>query len=47
MIDLATNSNAIIQDNSEGSMRKNDVHIQRKNCGSRNTEEEQLLDHTG
>ena len=37
----------MIQDNAEGLMRKNAIHIQRKNCGSRNTERKQLLDHMG
>ena len=47
VMDFSTNSNAMIQDNSEGPMRKNAIHSQRKNCGSRNTEEKQLFDHLG
>ena len=47
VIDFSTCSNAMIQDISEGPMRKNAVHIQRKNCGSKNTEEKQLLDYMG
>ena len=38
-MDFSTSSNAITQDNSEELMRKNTHHIQRKNYGSRNTEE--------
>ena len=33
---FSTSSNAIIQNNVEGFMRKKATHIQRKNCGSRN-----------
>ena len=46
IMDFSTSSNAIIQDNSEGLMRKNTaIHIQRKNFGSRNKEEKQLHGH--
>ena len=36
-MDFSTSSNAKIQNNAEGLMRKKAIHIQRKNCGSRNT----------
>ena len=36
IMDFSTRSNAMIQNNAEGLMRKNAIHIQRKNCGSRN-----------
>ena len=38
VINLSTSSNAMIQDNPDELSTKNAVHIQRKNCGSRNTE---------
>ena len=47
VMDFSTSSNAVIQDISKGPMGTNAVHIQRKNCGSRNTEGKQLLDHMG
>ena len=47
VMDFSTSCNAMIQDNAEGLMRKNTIHIQRKNCESRNKEEKQLLDHMG
>ena len=40
VIDFCTSSNAMIQNNSEGLMRKNIIHIQRYNCGSINTEKQ-------
>ena len=39
--------NAMVQDNSEGLIEKNDIHMQRKNYRSGNTEEKQLLEHMG
>ena len=45
IIKFSTSSNAMTQDISEGHMRKNAIRIQRKNCGSRNKEGKQLLDH--
>ena len=42
-MDFSISSNAMIQNNAEGLMRKKATHTQRKNCGSRNTEEKQLL----
>ena len=36
--------NTMIQNNAEGLMRKKAIHLQRKNCGSRNTEEKQMLE---
>ena len=47
IMDFSTRGNAMIQDHPEGLMRKNTLHIQRKNCVSRDTEEKQLLDHMG
>ena len=47
IMDFSTSSNAMTQDISEGPMRKKGIHIQRKSCGSRNTEEKQLPDHMG
>ena len=47
LIDFSTSNNSLIQNNSEGLMRKKANHIHRKNCGSRNTEEKQLLKHMG
>ena len=35
------------QNNAEGLMKKKATHIQRKNCGSRNTEEKELLELMG
>ena len=46
-MDFSTSSNAKIQNNVEGLMRENTIHMQRKNCGCRNVEEKQLLDHMG
>ena len=43
-MDFATSSNAMIQDNPEGLVRKNAIHIKRKNCLSRNAEEKQTYD---
>ena len=45
IMDFSNSIIAMFQDNSEGLMRKNTIHIQRKNCESRITEEKQLLDH--
>ena len=47
IMEFSTISNAVIQNNAEGLMRKKAIHIQRKNCGSRNTEEKQLLETHG
>ena len=44
-MDFSTSSNAMIQNNGKGHMRKNAIHIQTKNCGSKNTEAKQLLEH--
>ena len=44
VIDFSTSSNAMTQDNAEGFLRKKAIHIQRKNCGSINVEENQLLE---
>ena len=42
-MDFFTSSyNAKTQNKAEGLMKKKATHIQRKNCGSRNTEEKQL-----
>ena len=40
-----TNSNAMIQDNPEEFGRKKAIHIQRKNCGTRNALEKYMLNH--
>ena len=45
VMDFSTGSNAMIQDNAEGLMRKNTIPIQRKNYGNRNTEEKHMIDH--
>ena len=37
-MDFSTSSNATIQNDAEGLMRKKAIHIQRKNCGTRNTQ---------
>ena len=42
-MDFATSSNAEIQDNPKGFMRKNVIHVERKDCESRSTEEEHDL----
>ena len=47
VMDFFTSCNAMTQNNAEGLMRKKAIHIQRKNCGRRNTEEKQLLEHMG
>ena len=39
VMDSSASSNALIQDNSEGLFEKNDIHMQRKNYKSGNTEE--------
>ena len=39
--------NAKTQNNAEGLRKKKATHIQRKNCGSRNIEEKQLLELMG
>ena len=44
---FSISSKAMIQKNAEGLMRKRAIHIQKKNCGSRNIEEKQLLEHMG
>ena len=46
-MDSSTSRNALIQDNSERLIEKKDIHIQRKNYRSGNTEEKQLLEHIG
>ena len=46
-MDFSVSNNARIQNNTEGLMRKKSIHIQRKNCGSRNTEEKQVIEHMG
>ena len=43
----SASSNALIQDNYEGTMRKITIHMQRKNHRSGNTEEKQLCEHMG
>ena len=43
VMESSANSNAMIQDNSEGLMEKNDIHIQRKNYRSGNTKEQNCL----
>ena len=43
VIDSSASSNAMIQDNCEGLIEKNTIHMQRKNYRSGNTEEKQLL----
>ena len=43
VMDIFTNSNAMIQNTAEGLMRKNVIHIHRKSDGSINAEEKQLL----
>ena len=43
-MDFSASSNALIQDNSEGFIEKNDIHMQRKNYMSGNPEETQLLE---
>ena len=35
----------MIQDYPEELVRKNAIHIQRKNCGSRNAEEKHIIDY--
>ena len=47
VMNSSTSSNAMIQDNYERLMEKNDIHMQRKNYRSGNTEEKQLLEHIG
>ena len=47
IMDFSTGSKTMIQDNSEGLMRRNSSQIQRMNCGNRKTEKQQLLDHMG
>ena len=42
-MDSSGSSNARIQDNYEGPMRKNTIHMQRKNYRSGNTEEKQFM----
>ena len=43
--DFSTSSNAMTQDHPEELRRKNTIHIQRKNDGSRNAEEKLMIDH--
>ena len=43
VMDFSTSSNAMNLENSEGLKRKNDIHIQRKNHGSKNTEKNHYL----
>ena len=45
-MDSSASSNVMIQDNSEGLIEKNDIHMQMKNYRGGNTEEE-LLEHMG
>ena len=48
IMDFSTSScNAKTQNNAERLIRKKAIHIQRKNCESRNTEEKQLLELMG
>ena len=47
VMDSSASSDALIQDNCEGLIEKNDIHMQRKNYRSGNTEEKQLLEHMG
>ena len=47
VMDSSASSNALIQDNYMGLMRKNTIHMQRKNYRSGNTEEKQLHEHMG
>ena len=47
VMDSSASSNALIQDNYEGPLRKNTIHMQRKNHRSGNTEDKQLLEHMG
>ena len=47
VMDSSASSNALSQDNYEGPMRKNIIHMQRKNYRSGNTEEKQLREHMG
>ena len=42
-MDFSSSSNTVIQKNTEGLMIKKAIHIRRKNCGSRNTEENNCL----
>ena len=46
-MDSSASSNALIQDNSEGLVEKNTIHMQRKNYRSGKTEEKQLHEHMG
>ena len=46
-MDFSASSNAMIQDNSERLIEKNDIHMQRKNYRNGNTEEKQLREHMG
>ena len=43
-MDSSVSSNALIQDNYEGLIEKNNIHMQRKNYSSGNIEEKQLCD---
>ena len=43
IMDFSTSSNAMTQDNAEGLWRKNAIHTQRKNCGSRKTLEKYMI----
>ena len=45
VMDFSISSSAMTQDNSERLMRKNTIHIQRKNCGTRNAEEKNMIDY--
>ena len=45
IIDFSASSNAMTQDNPEELMRKNTIHIQRKNCGNKNTAEKDMSGH--
>ena len=47
VMDSSASSNVLIQDNSEGLIENNAIHMQRKNYRSGNTEEKQLLEHMG
>ena len=43
VINFSTSSNSMVQDNPEELVRKNTIHIQRKNCGNRNEFEKYML----
>ena len=45
VMDSSASSNALTQEKPEKLMRKNAIHIQRKNCGNRNSDEKQMIEH--